>query len=108
MLAIFQELNSKGLYVSSKKQNENRCFEFTSSIKRQLRKFHVVVVQRRQRNIQKSVMHVQSCRFANELLFLALKFTSPSSLLKLPTNFCLLRACGGKKRHQVWFYIVEH
>ena len=45
MLAIFQELNSKGLYVSSKKQNENRCFVFTSSIKRQLKKFQVVVVQ---------------------------------------------------------------
>ena len=43
MLAIFQELNSKGLYVSSKKQNENR-FVFTSSIKRQLKKFHVVIV----------------------------------------------------------------
>ena len=65
MLAIFQELNSKGLYLSSKKQNENRSVEFTSSIKRQLRKFHVVVVQRRQRNIHKSVMHVQSCYFAS-------------------------------------------
>ena len=29
------------------------------------RQFHVVVVQRRQRNVQKSVMHVQSCCFAN-------------------------------------------
>ena len=56
MLAIFQELNSKGLYLSSKKQNENRCVEFTPSIKRQLRKFHVVVVQRRQRNMHKSVI----------------------------------------------------
>ena len=26
--------------------------------------FHVVVVQRRLRNVQKSVMHVQSCCFA--------------------------------------------
>ena len=32
--------------------------------------FHVVVVQRRLRNVQKSVMHVQSCCFANiNLLF---------------------------------------
>ena len=29
-------------------------------IKRETGKFHVVVVQRRQRNVQKSVMHVQS------------------------------------------------
>ena len=33
--------------------------------KREIRYFHVVVVQRRQRNEQKSVMHVQSCCFAN-------------------------------------------
>ena len=32
--------------------------------------FHVVVVQRRQRNVQKSVMHVQSCCFANLNLLL--------------------------------------
>ena len=53
---------------------------------RQIRKFHVAVVQRRLRNIQKSVMHVQSCYFANINLFLFLPFSlkSPSSLLKLP------------------------
>ena len=34
---------------------------FTSSIKRELRHFHVVVVQKLERNIQKSVMHVRSC-----------------------------------------------
>ena len=33
---------------------------FPSSTKREIRQFHVVVVQRRQRNVQKSVMHVQS------------------------------------------------
>ena len=61
---FFQELNSKGLYLSSLKEKENRCLVFTSSRKREIKKFHVVVVQRRQRNVQKSVMHVQSCCFA--------------------------------------------
>ena len=37
----------------------------TFYIKREIRKFHVEVMQRRQRNVQKSVMHVQSCCFAN-------------------------------------------
>ena len=37
---------------------------FPSSTKREIRHFHVVVVLRRQRNVQKSVMHVQSCCFA--------------------------------------------
>ena len=41
------------------------CVVFTYSIKRacEISKFHVVVVQRRQRNVQNSVMHVQSCCF---------------------------------------------
>ena len=38
---------------------------FTSWTKCEIRQFHVAVVQRRQRNVQKSVMQVQSCCFAN-------------------------------------------
>ena len=43
---------------------------FPSSIKHEIRKFLVVDVQLRQRNVPKSVMHVQSCRFANLTLLL--------------------------------------
>ena len=46
---IFLELNSKRLYQSSGKENESRCLVFTSSTKREIRLFHVLVVQRRQR-----------------------------------------------------------
>ena len=64
---MFLELNSKGLrYQSSGKEKESCCLVFPSSTKRELRRFHVVVVQWRQRNVPKSVMHVQSCRFANQ------------------------------------------
>ena len=56
---------------------------FPSSTKREFRHFHVVVGQRRQRNVQKSVMHVQSCCFA----FLPFSLPSPSSLHKLPGIF---------------------
>ena len=47
---------------------------FPSSTKREIRHFHVVAVQRRLRNVQKSVMHVQSCCFVNLnlLLFFAI------------------------------------
>ena len=50
-----------------------------SSMKREMRHFHVVVVQRQQRKIQKSVMHVQSGCFAypNQLLL-----PLPSSMLR--------------------------
>ena len=49
----------------------NRCHVFPSSIKR---KFPAVVVQWRQRNVQKSLMHVQSCCFANLNLLLFCRF----------------------------------
>ena len=64
-------LNSKGLHQSSGKVNESCCLLFPSSTKREIRQFHVVLVQRWQRNVQKSVLHVQRCCFAwlNLLLF---------------------------------------
>ena len=70
MLAIFLELNSEGLHQNSGKEKESCCLVFPSSTKREISHFHVVVVQRRQRNVQKSVMNVQSCSFANLNLLL--------------------------------------
>ena len=53
------------------KNKKGSCLALTSSTKREIRQFHVVVEQRRRGNVQKSVMHVQSCCFAclNLLLF---------------------------------------
>ena len=67
---IFLELHSKGLFLSLEEQNEN-ILQFTFYIKREIRQSHVAVVQRQQRNVQNSVMHVHSCCFAdlNLLLF---------------------------------------
>ena len=62
---IFLELNSKRLYQSSWKEKESLSLVLTSCTRREIRKFHIVVVQWRQWNLQKTVMHVQSCRFAN-------------------------------------------
>ena len=58
-------------YLSLEKESDNFCVVFTYSIKRarEIKKFHVVVVQRRQRNVQNSVMHVQSCCLLTETLF---------------------------------------
>ena len=50
MLAIFLELNSKGLYQSSGKEKESCCLVFPSLTKREIRHFHAVVVQK---NVQK-------------------------------------------------------
>ena len=82
---IFLELNSKGLYQSSVKEKESRLV-FTSSTRHEIRQFHVVVVQRRQRNVQKCLMHVQSCCFANlNILFFVPFLLSSSALFKLPS-----------------------
>ena len=50
---------------------------FTYSLKRvrEVRKFHVSIVQRRLINLQKSVIHVQSCCFANTKKVLVIKNT---------------------------------
>ena len=42
------ELNSKGLYQSSGKGKQDCCFVLPSSTKREIRRFHIVVVERRQ------------------------------------------------------------
>ena len=62
---------------------------FTPSIKREIKKFHVAVVQRRQRKAQKNVIRVQSCCFAdlNRLLFCRSHCRRRRlCLLKLPTS----------------------
>ena len=68
---------------SLERERKIRCRLFKSSIKREIRHFHVVVLWRRQRNVQKSVMHVQTCCFP---------FKAPSTririLLKPRTLFC--------------------
>ena len=54
-------------------------FEFSSKLK--ILSFHVVVVQGRQRNVQKSAMHVQNCCFAiKPIAFLTFPFPFPFPL----------------------------
>ena len=67
MLAKFLGLNPKGPYLSLEEQKDSTDF-----IKREceIRKFHFAGVQRRQRNVQNSVMHVQICCFVNKNLLL--------------------------------------
>ena len=68
-------------YPSSEREIKFRRCLFTFSTKRVISHFHVVVVQKRQRIVQKSVMRVQSCRllikptvFLLLLLFVCLFF----------------------------------
>ena len=58
------KLNSKEPNPSSEREIKFRRCLFTFSTSRVIRHFHVVVVQKRRRIVQKSVMHVQSCCFA--------------------------------------------
>ena len=86
ILALFWKLNSKRLYQTSGKDKKSRWLVFTSWTKREIRHFHVVVVQRRQRNAQKSgVIQLQSCYFSNlktyfwPIVFLPFSLPSQSS-----------------------------
>ena len=63
---FFLELNFKRLFSKKKKR---RCLVLTSSTKRGGWHFHVIVAQWRQRNVQQSVMHVQTCCFANQVFY---------------------------------------
>ena len=84
MLAKISGLNPKGPHLSLEKEKEIFCVVLTYSIKRarEIRKFHVAVVQQRLRNVQKSVMHVQSCFFGQSKP--GSFYCSPSPSLKLP------------------------
>ena len=72
MLAnLFWGLILKDFIEVHEKKNKVVSCVFAFSAKRDLRPhFHVAVLQWWQRNVQKSVMHVQSCFFANLSLFL--------------------------------------
>ena len=72
MLAKFSGLNPKGPYLSLEKGKETILCRVHLRRKeaREIRKVHVAVVQRWLRNVQKSVMHVQSCCFTNINLLL--------------------------------------
>ena len=117
MLTNFRgvELNVKRLYQISGKEKESRLV-FTSSTKRDTRHFHVAVVQRRQRNVQKSdarpkLLFCQS----KPIAFLPSSLPSPSSLFKLPNqsmrerffldNQSMRERCWPGQRAQLCSYI---
>ena len=56
-----------GVGLKFKRERKIRRRLFTFSITREIRHFHVVVVKWRQRNEQKSVIHVQTGCFANQI-----------------------------------------
>ena len=67
-------------YTSKEGERKFRRCLFTSSIKHEIRHFHVVVVQKRQRNAQK----------IKTIAFMTFSLPSPSSDLKVPIFFLSL------------------
>ena len=71
------EPNSYEPYSSSERERKFSVYLFTSSIKREIRHFPIVVMEWRKRNIQKSVMHVQSwCLPIQPVAFLTFSLSS--------------------------------
>ena len=81
---IFQELNSEGLYRRTRKEKESHCLVFTSC-QREIRHLHVIVMQKRKRNVPKKTWC--TCKFVVLLIepiaLLPFSLPSSSSLLKL-------------------------
>ena len=72
---VAQLLKRREVMLELKREFQKEMVEFIalpfpSSKKLKIWSFHVVVAQERQRSVQKSVMHVQSCCFANLILLL--------------------------------------
>ena len=65
---------------------ENRCLEFTPSRKREIRRFHVVVVKRRQRKVRKAFCTCKVAIWVIPVAFMMFWLLSSSSFLKLPNN----------------------
>ena len=78
---------SRGLYLNSEKRKGNRFLVHTSSIKRAIRKFHVAVVQRRQRNVQKAWCTCKDVVLLISVLVLPLSLPSPPPLSTI-FKFC--------------------
>ena len=70
------ELNSKRLFRSSGKEKESRCVVITSSTKREIWYVHVVVVQCRQRNMQKKRAERAKLLFCQSKPIVLLPFSS--------------------------------
>ena len=63
---------------------------------REIRNFHIAVLQRRLRNVQKREMHVQSCCFAN------IKRLSPFAFLDANQSSRLRRG----RQENIWRYLI--
>ena len=86
---------------------ENCCLAFMFSTKRKIRQFYVMVILWQQRNVQKSVIQVQSCCFANLLFchFCCHHCRCCLSSLLLQATAVWLMHCSGKWKHiTLWFF----
>lgn len=82
--SILFSLKLKGLYLSLEKKEEIFVM-FIHSMKqvRKIEKFHIAAMQRQLKNVQKSVMNMQSYCFSMPIAFLPISLLAPPSLLKL-------------------------
>ena len=87
---MFLELNSERAVSKFRKRKESCCLVFPSSTKREFRHFHVVVGQRRQRNVQEKrdarANYEAVVLLIKPIDFLSFSLPSTSSLLKLPNR----------------------
>ena len=105
----FLEMNSWRPHPSLERERKILRCVFTSSVKRAIRKFNVLVVQWRQRNVPKRVMHVQSCCLGHKTYcFFDVFVAIAVALLKLPTipKKNTLLFVENTCRHGIYLFVV--
>ena len=86
------KLVSWGPYLSLEGEIKIHSRLFTSSIKRENRHFHFVVVQWQQIKVQKSMMYVQTCCFAWQIYcFYDVLVAAAVVVVKLPMTSCVAK-----------------
>ena len=87
------------IHGSEREIKFRRCL-FTFSMKREISHFYVVVLQKGQRNVQKSVMHVQRVLLCLLIFFFFLTFS-------LRSRCCILKSPGGAWVNFCWVWSAD-
>ena len=87
------------IHGSEREIKFRRCL-FTFSMKREISHFYVVVLQKGQRNVQKSVMHVQRVLLCLLNIFFFLTFS-------LRSRCCILKSPGGAWVNFCWVWSAD-
>ena len=96
------KLNAKEPYLSAEREIRFCRHLFTFSLKCKIMQFHVEIVQKRQRNIQKSVMRVQSCHFPSKPIVVVVVVVAFFFTFSLRSSRRIVKSLPVRKTRHRW------